>query len=110
MHLLGRVLKGKLLLTTSHFPLFMAQNLHMTLLQGQSNKTEALWVLDDLVEQSSLPILVFLPTSQPTCERQINFSLFLHHCLLESFWYKQLYINPYSAFNHLIYHFPFLVQ
>ena len=47
----------------------------MTLLQDQSSKTEALQFSDDLVVQSSLVILVFLPTSISTCERQIHFNL-----------------------------------
>lgn len=54
----------------------MDGNSHMMILQDQSSKIEALRFLDDLMVQSSLPILDILPTSKLICGTEINFNLF----------------------------------
>ena len=76
VHLLGDVRTGKLLLTTSPFPFSWNGPYARWCRRMRTIRQEELRFLDDLVVQSSLPILVFWPISELTCVTEINFNLF----------------------------------
>lgn len=87
VHLLGYALKGRLLLITSHFPFPWNGPYVCWCCRTRTIRQKEVRFLDDLVVQSSLPILVFWPISELTCVREINSNLFffLDDCILGPF-------------------------